>query len=141
MTASGTATRVLLRLVVAAGLAIDAYVHFHLAPGYDGNGDSISQGDLFRIEAAVAAVTAVLVLVVRHRLVYALAFLVAAGGAAAVLPYRYVDVPAFGPFPEMYEPLWYTEKTVSLIAEAVAAVAAAVLLLASRSREPARAAL
>jgi len=135
MTASGTATRVLLRLVVAAGLAIDAYVHFHLADTYDPVKASISQGDLFRIEAAVAAVTAVLVLVVRHRLVYALAFLVAAGGAAAVLLYRYVDVPAFGPFPAMYEPVWYTQKTVSLIAEAVAAVAAAVLVLTSRSRE------
>jgi hypothetical protein len=128
-------------LVVAAGLAIDAYVHFHLAHGYDGNKASISQGDLFRIEAAVAAVTAVLVLVFRHRLVSALAFLVAAGGVAAVLLYRYVDMPAFGPFPQMYEPLWYTEKTVSLIAEAVAAVAAAVLLLTSRSREPDRAAV
>jgi hypothetical protein len=141
MTASGTAARLVLRLVVAAGLAIDAYVHFHLAHSYDGNGDNISQGDLFRIEAAAAAVTAVLVLVVRHRLVDALAFLVAAGGVAAVLVYRYVDVPAFGPFPAMYEPLWYTEKTVSLIAEAVAAVAAAVLVLTSRSQESERAAV
>src|SRR5215468_4300751 len=136
MTASGTAINILLRLVVAAGLAIDAYVHFHLAHTYDFVKETgISQGALFRIEAAVAAVTAVLVLVVRHRLVYVLAFLVAAGGVAAVLLYRYVDVPAFGPFPAMYEPLWYTEKTVSLIAEAVAAVAAAVLVLTSRSRE------
>jgi hypothetical protein len=136
---AGTATRVLLRLVVAAGLAIDAYVHFHLADTYDPVKASISQGDLFRIEAAIAAVTAVLVLAFRHRLVDALAFLVAAGGVAAVLLYRYVDVPAFGPFPAMYEPLWYTEKTVSLVAEAVAAVAAAILVLTSRSREPERA--
>jgi len=135
MKASSTALNVLLRLVVAAGLAIDAYVHFHLADTYDPVKASISQGDLFRIEAAIAAVVAVLVLAVRHRLVYALAFLVAAGGVAAVLVYRYVDVHAFGPFPAMYEPVWYTQKTVSLIAEAVAAVAAAVLVLTSRSRE------
>ena len=139
MNASGTATRVVLRLVVAAGLAIDAYVHFHLAHTYDPVKASISQGDLFRIEAAVAAVVAVLVLVLRNRVMDALAFLVAAGGVALVLLYRYVDVGEIGPFPDMYEPLWYTEKVVSLIGEAAAAVAAAVLVLTSGSREPERA--
>jgi hypothetical protein len=40
----------------------------------------------------------------------------------------------------MYEPYWYGEKTLSLVAEAVAAVAAAALFVAMqvRARETAR---
>jgi hypothetical protein len=56
--------------------------------------------------------------------VWAFAFLVAAAGLAAVLLYRYVDVGAFGPFPNMYEPLWYAEKSRSAIAEAIGTVTA-----------------
>jgi hypothetical protein len=41
-----------------------------------------------------------------------------------VLLYRYVDVPALGPIPSMYEPLWFPEKTLSAVAEAVATLAA-----------------
>ncbi|MFD0331670.1 hypothetical protein ACFQZC_34755 [Streptacidiphilus monticola] len=116
----------LLRLVTAAGLAIDAFVHADLAPGYDPVAASISQGDLFRIEAGFAAAAALLVLVAgRHWTVWAFALGVALGGVAAVMVYRYVDIGAFGPFPDMYEPTWYPEKTASVIAEAVAAVTAA----------------
>lgn len=123
----------LLRLLAAAGLAIDAYVHFDLAAGYDLNAAAISQGALFRVEAGLAAIAALLVLLVRGRLVALLALLVAAGGAAAVVFFFYVDIGAVGPFPSMYEPIWYPEKTLSLVGEAVAAVAALLLLL-SRSR-------
>lgn len=38
--------------------------------------------------------------------------LVAAAGTAAVLVTRYVDVPALGPFPDMYDPSWSTDKLV-----------------------------
>lgn len=130
--------RLVLRLLVVAGLAVDAYVHFHLASQYDGVVARISQGTLFRIEGAVAAVAAVLVIVVRRWITDLFAFLVALAGIAAVVVYRYVDVGAFGPFPNMYEPGWYTEKTVSAIAEAVATLAALVLVvLPRRRREPA----
>jgi len=64
----------------------------------------------------------------------AFAFLVAAAGTAAVLVYRYVDVGAFGPFPNMYEPIWYTKKTVSAWAEGIAAVAALALLVVLQVR-------
>ena len=124
---------VVLRVLAAAGLAIDAYVHFALAPGYDANTAAISEGALFRIEGAAAAAAGLLVLFVRGRLTALLAVLVAAGGVAAVLLFYYVDLGAFGPFPSMYEPIWYAEKTFSLIGEAVAALAALLLLLA-RSR-------
>jgi hypothetical protein len=124
----------LMRVLAAAGLAVDAYVHADLASTYDGNTATVGQGTLFRIEAVLAALAALLVLFFRSRLFRAYAFLVAAGGLAAVLVHRYVDVGAFGPFPDMYEPLWYTKKVVSAVAQAVATVAAAVLLALPRRR-------
>ena len=123
----------LLRLVVVAGLAVDVYVHLHLAAGYDANTAVISEGALFRVEAGVAAVAAVLVLLTRTQIGVVVAFLVAAGGVGAVLLYQYVDVGAVGPLPNMYEPLSYPEKTYSLIAEAVAALAALALLSPHRA--------
>ena len=119
-----------LALIAAAGLAIDAYVHFHLASAYDGIKSSVlTQGDLFRVEGVAAVLAAVAVLVRPRRYTAAFAFVVAAGGTAAVLVYAYVNVGAFGPFPNMYDPIWYTEKTVSVWAEAIAAVAALALFV------------
>jgi hypothetical protein len=43
-----------------------------------------------------------------------------------VLLYRYVDVGAIGPVPNMYEPVWYAEKLRSLYAEAAVVVAWAI---------------
>ena len=123
--------RLLLRLVVVAGLAADVYVHWHLAPNFDslrGTGSpSISQGELFRVETGLALVTLVLVAVVHRSWTALLAFLVTGGGAVVVLLYRYVDVGAIGPLPNMYDPTWYPEKTVSAVAEGAAAVAALAL--------------
>lgn len=129
-------TRVVLTLVAAAGLAVDAYVHWHLAPGFDsltGSGSPhISQGQLFRVEGASALIALLLLLITRSRFAAAVAFLVTAGGLAAVLLYAYVDVGGLGPLPDMYDPTWYAEKTISAIAEALAALAALGLLLRSR---------
>jgi hypothetical protein len=44
---------------------------------------------------------------------------------AAVLIYRYIDVPAIGPIPSMYEPLWFFQKSLSAVAEAAGALLAA----------------
>jgi hypothetical protein len=129
------ATRTVLAVVVVAGLAIDAYVHFDLASTYQGvKSDVVSQGDLFRAEGAVAVLAAAALLARPRRYTAAIAFLVAAGGAAAVLLYRYVDVGAFGPLPNMYEPVWYPKKTLSAWAEGVAALAALALLIAIHLR-------
>ena len=117
-------TSLALAVVTAAGLAYDAKVHLHLAGGYDAIGDTITQGALFRVEAVAALLAAVLVLVVDHRLAWATAAMTGLAGVAAVLLYRYVDVGAIGPIPNMYEPAWYPEKLNSLYAEAVVAVAA-----------------
>jgi hypothetical protein len=79
--------RRLLTLITAAALGIDAYVHWHLAARYDtligSASPHISQGGLFRVEAALALVAMVLVLATRRRLAAAFAFLIAAGGLGA----------------------------------------------------------
>jgi hypothetical protein len=122
------AIRLGLALIAAAGLAIDAYVHFDLASAYSGvKSSTLDQGELFRAEATVAAIAAAAVLLRPRRWSAALAFVVAAGGAAAVLLYVYVDVGAFGPFPNMYDPGWYGEKALSVWAEGIGAVAALAL--------------
>lgn len=126
-----------LRLVAVAGLAVDAVVHLQLAPGYQlAAPGGIGEGNLFRIEAAVAIVVALGVLIRPGRATYAAAFLVAAAGLGAVLLYRYVDVPALGPLPSMYEPVWFAKKSLSAGAEAFAAVAALVGLRATGQRHP-----
>lgn len=117
------------RVLAAAGLAVDAYVHAHLAGRYDAVMADISQGTLFRIEAGVAALAALLVLVWRRWPADLFAWSVATGGLALLLIYRYADIGAWGPFPDMYEPVWFTEKRVSVVAQAVAMVATVYLLL------------
>ncbi|MDJ0463835.1 hypothetical protein [Streptomyces sp. H27-C3] len=126
-----------LRLIAAAALAVDAYVHADLAPRFDANTATISQGDLFRIEAGLAAFAALLVLFVRNRLAPAFALLVAAGGLAAVLIYHYSDPGKLGPLPNMYEPVWYTQKTISAVSQIVATLACGALLARRQSRTPA----
>jgi hypothetical protein len=122
--------RLTLIAVTVAGLAIDAYVHFHLAHAYAPvKTSTLSQGDLFRIEGAVAAAAAVLLLIRPRRYTAAIAAVVAGAGVLAVVLYRYWDIPRIGPIPAMYEPRWYTEKTVSAIAEGIAFVAALILLV------------
>jgi len=113
-----------LRLATAAALAIDSYVHADLIDLYAHNrSDGLSQGDLFRIEAAVSALAALLVLGLpwARRLVWALAFVVAASALAGVTIYANYDLGAIGPIPDMYEPSWYGEKTLTAVAEAVTA--------------------
>ncbi|MFH8259267.1 hypothetical protein [Streptomyces roseolus] len=126
--------RAVARVLAAAGLAVDAYLHAHLADRYDAVSATISQGTLFRIEAAVAALAALLVLVWRRALADAFAWTVAAGGLAALLLYRYVDVGELGPLPNMYEPAWFTDKNLVVIAQVLALVAVSCLLLTRRRR-------
>jgi hypothetical protein len=119
-----------LAVVAATGLAIDAYVHLSLASEYDVIKSSVlSQGDLFRAEAIVAIIAAAAVLLRPRRYTAAFAFVVAAAGTAAVLVYAYVNVGAFGPIPNMYDPIWFPKKTLSVWAEGIAAVAALALFV------------
>jgi len=122
---------VVLRLLGAAALAISSYVHLHLAHIYSSLGDTITQGDLFYVEGAVAAAVALWVLVTGGRWAWVAVGLVAAASFAAVMVYRYVDVGSIGPIPNMYEPSWQPspDKGLSAIAEAVGVVTAAAALL------------
>jgi hypothetical protein len=122
----GQAVRWTLIAVTVLGLAIDAFVHFDLASAFQHNRTStLSEADLFRAEAAVALVAAVALLLRPRRYTAAFAFVVALAGTAAVVVYRYVDIGAFGPFPDMYDPFWAPAgKNLSVIGEAVATVTA-----------------
>jgi len=124
---------VLLRLSTVAGLVVDAVIHLQLAPVYQlAAAGGIGQGNLFRIEAVLAFLMAVTVLLRPTRIALA----GAAGGLAAVLLYRYVDVPALGPIPSTYEPLWFAKKTVTAVAGAAAAGALIGFLSRSQSAAP-----
>jgi hypothetical protein len=115
------------RALTAVALLTDAGIHIHLAPGYQaGAPQGIGQGNLFLLESAAAVLAALAVLLRGSRAAYAFALLVALSAFAAVVFYRYVDLPAFGPFPAMYEPVWYFEKAASAVAEGAGAVLAGV---------------
>ena len=107
----------LFRVLAVAGLAVDAYVHWHLAHGYSSIGRDISVGAVFRAEAGTAVLAAVGLLVSDRRAVWNVAGVVAALALVAVVVYRFVDIPAFGPFPSMYEPAWFPEKSLAALAE------------------------
>jgi hypothetical protein len=132
-----TGVAVVLRALAATTavlLAIDAYVHFHDAGLYDTVTTAmLSQGTLFRTQAAAAAAVVAVALLVRpHPAVWAIAAFVAASAATAVLLYTYLDVGALGPLPDMYEPTWALPgKRVSAAAETAAALLAGTGLVLS----------
>ena len=112
-----------LRALAVAGLVVDAYVHLKLAPVYDQLGTEVTQGMLFRLEALLAVMAAVCLVVKDSRTAWLFAGGVALAGTAAILVTRYVDVPALGPLPDMYDPSWSTDKvqvTVAMLATLVA---------------------
>jgi hypothetical protein len=119
-----------LRVGTVAALGVDAVVHRQNAPAYDAVRATLSQGDLFRTEAVVAVVAALLVLVWPRRSSWILALLVAASALGAVLLYRYVDVGPLGPLPDMYENTWQVPgKLLSAWAEGAAVILATLGLL------------
>lgn len=119
-----------LRVVIAAALVVDAVVHLRLAAGYQQSAPGgIGAGTIFRIEAAAAVAVAAWLLWRGSRAAFLAAFFVGLSAVVAVVLYRYVDVPALGPLPAMYEPVWFFEKSLSAGAEAFAAVAALVALV------------
>ena len=71
-----------LRVGTAAALGIDAAVHTHLAPAYDPVKATVSQGQLFRVEAGLAIVAGLLVLIRPRPSSWIAALLVSAGGLA-----------------------------------------------------------
>lgn len=125
-----------LRILVAAGLITSAVIHFQLAPGFQQAAPGgIGGGNLFRIQAVVAILAAAYVLVRGSRAAYAIAAVVALSALAAVVLYRYVQVPPLGPIPSMYEPVWYAKKTLTAVSEALAGILAIIAyVMLSRRR-------
>ncbi|GAB3665420.1 hypothetical protein GCM10027596_31560 [Nocardioides korecus] len=119
----------MLRVLIALGLMIDAVVHLRLAGGYQlAQPQGIGQGNLFRLESAVALLSAVYVLLRGTRTSLLIAAGVGASAFIAVVLTRYVSVPSLGPIPPMYEPVWFLQKTISAVAEGLTAVLALVAL-------------
>jgi len=111
-------TRIALRVLAAAALGISSYVHLHVAHLY-GYGNTITGTDIFRAQGVVAAVVAVVLLLTGNRWVWVLAALLGLASFGAVMTYRYVDVGAIGPIPNMYDATWQPspDKVMSAIAE------------------------
>lgn len=129
----------LLRLVVVTGLGVDAYVHLHLAAGYQlAAPGGVGGGTLFRLEATAALLAGLWVLFRGTKRAFLSAATVATLGVVAVVLYRYADLPGVGPLPSMYEPVWYPEKTLSAVAEGIAAVAAVLGRRRAGCRQPVR---
>lgn len=126
----------LLRVLVVAALVVTAVIHLQLAPGYQQvPHDGIGQGTLFQVQAVASLAAALYVLVRGTRPAYLVAAVTALSALAAVLITRYVPLPAIGPLPAMYEPVWYPAKTLSAAAEAMAvSLACVAYLLLSRAR-------
>lgn len=115
--------------LVAVGLGIDAYTHYDLASLYKFNRTSvINEQFLFQFEATLAIVVGLALIVRPNRLTAGLTFLVAGGGAAVLLLYRYNDVGRIGIIPDMYDPGWFTEKKWSLAGELIAVVGSLALI-------------
>ncbi|MFI7243464.1 hypothetical protein [Streptomyces qinglanensis] len=117
------------RVLSAGGLVVNAYLHAALADQYDGVGATISQGDLFRVEAGLASLAALLVLVWWRIPSDAFAWLVSAGGLALLLAYLYIDVGKLGPFPNMYDPVWFDDKRLAAVAQGITLVMSTFLLV------------
>ncbi len=58
------------------------------------------------------------------------------GAAGAVLLYYFVDFGQLGPIPRMYDPQWYTDKTISFTGEAVATIGALIGFFTVHRKEP-----
>jgi hypothetical protein len=130
----GPAAVAAVRLIAVAGLGIDAYVHLDLASTYSEAQAPINEGVLFRAEAVLALLTALALILRARRPSFLLGFAVSASALTLMLVSRYVDLGPLGPFPDLYDPVWFPEKLWAAFGEAAASIAclAGILLLSIR---------
>jgi hypothetical protein len=122
-----------LRSATAAALVIDAVVHLQDAHFYDVGGHWLSEGGLFRLQAAAAIAAALLVLVWPRRVSWVPALVVTTSAVAAALLFTYVDVGPFAGLPNLYEPSWAPPgKALSAAAEGIGALLALAGVLRER---------
>jgi len=125
------------RIWIALALLANAYVHFVLATPFDAIvGSLVSQGDLFRIQGVVNILAAVLILAVHRWWIGLVAAAIAAGGLVLLVASVYVplDLSALG-FPVIYEPAWYPDKVITVIAQGFALIGGLVLAMLTRPRK------
>ena len=128
-----------LRGLAALALLASAYQHVALASGPWTSGGQLTTAALFRTQAVVAALVAVWLLVLASRTAWLAAAVVGLGSLAAVVVSTYVQVPAVGPFPSLYEPSWYGDKVLAAVTAGLAAVGGLAGLALARTRPaPAR---
>ena len=123
-----------MRLGGVGALLVSGVVHAVLVSRYQAVGDQITQGQLFAVQAALVTVVAGWLLIRDSATAWVLGLLVTAGSLAAVLVTYYVSVPAVGPLPSLYEPLWFPSKVASAVAESAFVVLAAARFARVRSR-------
>ena len=127
------------RVATAAGLAIDAYVHWDLAHVYAEITGTINEGVLFRVEAVVALLVAAAVIATGRRACYLAGLAIAVSALALMLVARYVDLGQIGPLPDLYDPVWFPEKLLAAFAEGAAsltALAGAIMTGLARKARP-----
>ena len=123
-----SAARQVVRAAVLVGLGVVAYVHLLLAGDYGLIGEQISLGALFRLQAAAALLVAVLLVLPGGRLPALAAAALGAASLVALVGSVYVNVPPVGPFPPVYEPIWFPSKVAATLGAAVALVGGLLLL-------------
>ena len=121
------------RLLTGLALAVSAYVHLDLSSSPYAAAGQLTVSALFLGQAVVAAVVALWVVVRPARASYAAAAVVGAASSLALVLSTYVRLPSVGPFPVLYEPVWYADKAVAAVA-AVIALLSALAGLARRLR-------
>ena len=123
-----------LRWLTAVALAVSAFLHWDLSASPYYAAGQITLSGLFLAQAVVAALVAVWVALRAETLAVLAALAVAAGSLAALVLSVSVRLPSFGPFPVLYEPVWYGDKVAAAVAAAVATVAALAALALRRGR-------
>lgn len=133
---------VLLRVLAGTALAVSGYVHLHLAHRY-GYPGTITGEQLFVAQGIAALALAAGIVVTGNRWLWAAGAALGLASFAAVMVYRYVDLGAIGPLPNMYDATWQPspDKLLSAVAEITVPLLWAVHLMtgqAARRRGVAR---
>ncbi|MBU1251416.1 MULTISPECIES: hypothetical protein [Microcella] len=131
--------RIALYALTGAGLIVNAVIHLQLAATFDAvAGPLLSQGDLFRIQAAAGILVTVALVIARRPWTAAIAVIIAVGGLGMLVLSTLVplDLTALG-LPVIFEPVWYSDKVIAALAQGLAALAAAALIVVERRRRAA----
>ncbi|NHF64150.1 hypothetical protein [Microcella pacifica] len=131
--------RIALYALTGAGLIVNAVIHLQLAATFDAvAGPLLSQGDLFRIQAAAGILVTVALVIARRAWVAVIAAVIALGGLGMLVLTTLVplDLTALG-LPAIFEPVWYSDKVIAALAQGLAALTAAALVLVERRRRAA----